>query len=257
MNKNQSPGTLVKFSKGFFCPFNSVGFIRRHRCLYKFVLLPFLINIITFILVVYFGFGFFQEAVMARLPQGDAWYWLILHYFLVMAAVVVILVLVFFTFTVVGSLIASPFNDLLSERTEKMLTGIEDSKPFSWRQFWQDAWRTLNNEGKKIAVFLVGMLVLLLLHLLPVFGTALYSVLSVCWAACFLVLEYNGYVFDRKRLRFAEQRRIIFRHAALMSGFGLGMFCVLAIPFLQFFCIPLGVVGAVRVLHWAGELLET
>jgi CysZ protein len=30
----------------------------------------------------------------------------------------------------------------------------------------------------------------------------------------------------------------------MMLGFGCGVFCVLAIPLVQFFCIPLAVVGA-------------
>jgi CysZ protein len=262
MNEKLSTNPIAKFSRGFLYPFNSIAFIRNNSSLYKFVILPFLINLLTFTLVIYFGLSYFQEMVMSRLPQGDAWYWLILNYFVIIVAVLVVMVLVFFTFAVIGSLIASPFNDVLSERTEKLLTGAEIDEVFArtrsrscrWKTFWRDTLRTLVSEGKKIAVFVAGMLVLLLLHLLPVLGTAIYPVLSVAWTALFLVLEYNGYVFTRKHLTFKEQRRIVFRHAASMSGFGLGIFCVLAIPFLQFLCIPLGVVGAVRLLYDAGEL---
>jgi len=51
-------------------------------------------------------------------------------------------------------------------------------------------------------------------------------------------------VLMRKQLSFAEQRRYIFKHPVQMAGFGCGVFCLLAIPFVQFFCIPLAVVGA-------------
>jgi CysZ protein len=34
-----------------------------------------------------------------------------------------------------------------------------------------------------------------------------------------------------------------------MFGFGTGIMGVLAIPFLQFLCIPLGVVGATQLWH--------
>ena len=70
----------------------------------------------------------------------------------------------------------------------------------------------------------------------------------------FLISEYTGYVFSRKRYDFATQRQTIFKHKSVMFGFGTGLFCVLAIPFFQFMCIPLGVVGAVRLLHEEGEL---
>ena len=65
----------------------------------------------------------------------------------------------------------------------------------------------------------------------------------------FLVVEYTGYVFYRKHRTFKEQRRFIFSHKFLMLGFGTGVMGVLAVPFLQFFCIPLGVVGATRLWY--------
>lgn len=246
---------LLNFAKGFWYPFNSFSFVRSHPRLYPFIVLPFAINLISFCLVIYFGFDFYRDQVMARVPQGEAWYWLILNYLLLLLAMVVVLVLVFFTFAAVGSLFASPFNDLLSERTELLLLGERPAEePFAWGRFVRVAGVTMLTELKKIAVFLVGMAALLLLHLLPLIGTMLYPLLSLAWTSFFLVMEYTGYVFARRGLNFQAQRRIIFRNAALMSGFGLGLFCLLAIPFVQFFCIPLGVVGAVRLLSEAREL---
>ncbi len=245
---------LMNFVKGFWCPFNSFTFVRRHPRLYPFIILPFAINVTSFCLVIYFGFDFYRQQVMARLPHGDAWYWLILNYFLLLVAIVVILVLIFFTFAAVGSLLASPFNDLLSERTEVLLCGRAAEEPFALQPFLRTTAKTLLTECKKIGLFLLGMALLLLLHLLPVLGTLLYPLLSVAWTIFFLVMEYTGYVFSRRGLGFSAQRQIIYRNAALMMGFGLGLFCLLAIPFVQFFCIPLGVVGAVRLLGEVHEL---
>lgn len=245
---------VVDFVKGFWCPFNSFSFVRRNPGLYPFIILPFAINVVSFCLVIYFGFDFYRQQVMSRVPQGEAWYWLIINYFLLLLAIVVVLVLVFFTFAAVGNLLASPFNDLLSEKTEQLLGGRSTDEPFALSRFLRDSGRTMLTEVKKIAVFLAGMALLLLLHLLPLAGALLYPLLSVAWTAFFLVMEYTGYVFARKRLDFKAQRQIVYRNTALMSGFGLGLFCILAIPFLQFFCIPLGVVGAVRLLAEAKEL---
>lgn len=247
---------LVNFVKGFRYPFNSFSFLRRHPRLYPFVILPFIINVASFCLVIYFGFDYYRDLVMSRIPHGDAWYWLILNYILLLMAIVVILVLVFFSFAAVGSLLASPFNDLLSERTEWLLGGRPADEPFVLGRFIREAAMTMMTEVKKVGVFLLGMGTLLLLHLLPLVGTMLYPFLSVAWTALFLVMEYTGYVFARKRLSFKAQRQIVYRNAALMSGFGLGLFCLLAIPFVQFFCIPLGVVGAVRLLAEANELIQ-
>jgi len=246
--------SLVNFAKGFWFPFNSFFYVKRHPRLYPFILLPLAINVVSYCLVIYFAFDFYRNLVMSRIPQGGAWYWLILNYFVLLLAIVVVLALVFFTFAVVGSLLASPFNDVLSEKTELLLEGQVRREPFSLIPFIRGAGRTMLTEVNKIGVFLLGMLVLLLLHLLPLLGAMLYPLLSVAWTAFFLVMEYTGYVFARRGLGFKAQRQIVCRNAALMSGFGLGLFCLLAIPFLQFFCIPLGVVGAVRLLAEANEL---
>ena len=92
------------------------------------------------------------------------------------------------------------------------------------------------------------MLFLLPLNLIPG-GTLPYSALSILLTVFFLVVEYTGYVFTRKHLTFLDQRRFIFSYKFMMLGFGTGIMGVLAIPFLQFFCIPLGVVGATQLWH--------
>ncbi len=254
MESNQKK--IWGFARGFTYPFSSLRFINQHPGMVRFVLIPFLINVIVFSLVVYFGFGAFQEFVQSAIPQADAWYWFLLNYFLLGLAGLLTLVMVFFTFTVVGSLISSPFNDILSERTEEIISGGKDNTPFSWALFMKDAQRTIVSEARKIGMFVSGMLVILLLHLLPVVGSVLSSVLSVLWTIFFLVVEYTGYVFARKRIEFRKQRGIIMSRFSMMLGFGTAVFCILVIPFFQFLCIPLGVVGATRLLLDSGLVEE-
>jgi CysZ protein len=219
----------------------------QHPGLLKFALIPFLINLIVFSGSIYLGFDFFNDSVVHLIPQGEAWYWAVLYYFLWILAVLVTAVVVFFSFTVVGNLISSPFNDLLSEKTERLLTGTRDDSFFSLKTFWQDALRTLIVEVKKISVFVVMMLFLLLLNLIPGIGSIIYSVLAIMLTLFFLVVEYMGYVFSRKRMNFGDQRRYIFSRRTTMLGFGIGVLALLMIPFLQFVCIPLAVVSATRL----------
>jgi len=245
---------ISRFRQGFFYPFRAFRFIKKHPRLYKYILIPFTINLSVFSLTIYYGLGFFFDLVSSYLPQGDAWYWFLLNYLFMTIAIIVTLVLVFFTFTVVGSLLASPFNDILSERTENILPGQTSDEPFVFKTFLEDSGRVLIVESKKISLFLAGMLLLLFLNILPVIGSLLYSVLSVTWTVFFLVIEFTGYVFSRKRLAFKAQRHIICQDFSLMAGFGLGVFCILAIPFFQFLCIPLGVVGATHLLYDTGAI---
>jgi len=248
MSLNLKNNPLASFSQGFFYPFRAGKFIRNHPVLLKYIIVPFLINFVVLSLAVFWGLSFFNSIVVHYIPQGDAWYWVILSYFLWALAILMTMVLVFFGFTVTGAIIASPFNDILSEKTEEILTGVTNEEPFVFKIFLKDALQTVMDESKKIIIFVILMLLLLPLNLIPG-GTLPYSILSVLLTVFFLVVEYTGYVFYRKHLTFHDQRRFIFSQKFLMFGFGTGIMGVLAVPFLQFLCIPLGVVGATQLWH--------
>jgi CysZ protein len=239
---------VSNFSRGFLYPFRAGKFIKGHPVLLKYMIVPFLINVIVLSVAIYWGLFFFNSVVVHYIPQGDAWYWVILSYFLWTTAVLVTMVLVFFGFTVSGAIIASPFNDILSEKTEELLTETPNDEPFVFKIFLKDAMHTVVDESKKIIIFVVLMVLLLPLNLLPG-GSLPYSVLTVMLTVFFLVVEYTGYVFYRKHLTFKDQRRFIFSQKFLLLGFGTGVMGVLTVPFLQFFCIPLGVVGATQLWH--------
>ena len=248
MTLNLKHNPVSSFSQGFFYPFRAGKFIKSHPVLFKYIIVPFLINVILLSCAVYWGLSFFNSIVVHYIPQGEVWYWVLLSYFLWALAIIMTMVLVFFGFTVTGAIIASPFNDILSERTEEILAGIPNTEPFVFKVFLKDSLHTVMDETKKIIIFVGLMLLLLPLNLIPG-GTLPYSVLSVLLTVFFLVVEYTGYVFYRKHMTFRDQRRFIFAKKFLMLGFGTGVMGILAIPFLQFFCIPLGVVGATQLYY--------
>lgn len=238
---------LSQFSLGFFYPFRSIKLLLGAPSLWRFVLIPFAINLAVFCAAVYFGIDFFSDWVVQQIPQGEGWYWAILYYVAWVLAMLLTAVLVFFTFTVVGNLIASPFNDLLSERTEEMLSGIASDAPFSLQLFWADTRRTLSVEIRKVGLFVLAMVLILPLNLLPGIGNLLYTLLAVSLTIFFLVVNYLGIVLSRQRFSFAQQRQFIFGRLFLMAGFGTGVLALLAVPLLQFVCIPVAVVAATKL----------
>ncbi|MGB6289658.1 MAG: EI24 domain-containing protein [Desulfobulbales bacterium] len=248
MTLNLKNNPVSNFSQGFLYPFRAGKFIKGHPVLFKYIIVPFLINFVILSVAVFWGLSFFNSVVVHYIPQGDAWYWVILSYFLWTVAILMTMVLVFFGFTVTGAIISSPFNDILSEKTEELLTGIHNEEPFVFKVFLRDAMHTVMDESKKIIIFVALMAFLLPLNLCPG-GSLPYSILSVLLTIFFLVVEYTGYVFYRKHLTFRDQRNFIYSQKFLMLGFGTGVMGVLAVPFLQFFCIPLGVVGATQLWH--------
>ncbi len=234
------------FAKGFSYPFLAGHFLLRHPKLYLFVLIPFIINLVVFSLAVWFGLDRFEGLLAWLTPESIEWWWPFVKYLFWIVAVLLIAALVFFLFAVVGNLIASPFNDILSEKTEEILTGVSRNEPFKLRQFLRESIHTLFDELIKISAYLGGMILLFLFLLLPAVGPVLYSLLSLLWTALFLVVEYTGFIFTRHQLLFKDQRQFIRQRKLASIGFGAGALSLLAIPFLQFFTIPLGVIGAVH-----------
>ena len=241
----------VNFSRGFFSPFRSVRILRSNPRLIQYILIPFLINAIVFSAAVYLGLDFFGSTVVEYIPQGEAWFWTVLYWLLWVVAVLLTAVLVFFSFTVVGNLLASPFNDLLSERTEEVLSGAVNDEPFSASRFLKDALQTILMEAKKMWLFVVVMVFILPLNLLPGIGNGIYTLLAISLTLFFLCFEYLGFVLVRKHQFFREQKSYIFSRKFLMLGFSCGVMALLAIPFFHLFCIPLAVIGATRL--WCEE----
>jgi CysZ protein len=216
----------------------------KHPGLLRFVAIPFVINLVVFSLAVYFGMDLFTHLLEQYLPHGEAWYLVVLYYLAWVVAGLLTTVAVFFGFTVVGNILASPFNELLSERIEILVTGIEAEAPFSVSSFVSDSGRAMLIEFKKQLFFIGGMILLLLMNLLPAFGPLAYAILAPLFTLFFLVIEYLSFVLMRKQVSFRYQRHYVFSRPLLMAGFGCAVFCLLAIPLLQFFCIPLAVSGA-------------
>ena len=251
MTGQTSRNFAVNFSRGFFTPFRSVRLLRQHLKLLPYIIIPFMINVAVFSGAVILGVNFFNDTVVSLLPQGEAWYWVLLYWLVWGAAALVTAVLVFFTFTVVGNLIASPFNELLSERTEQVLSGVSNEEAFSLAQFSRDVLQSLLLEAKKMWVFVVVMILILPLNLLPGIGNTLYTVLAIGLTLFFLCFEYLSFVMVRKRQFFKEQKSFILSRKFLMLGFACGVMVMLAIPFMQLLCIPLAVIGMTRL--WCEE----
>jgi CysZ protein len=234
-------------ARGFRYPFESFGFFRRNPRLLLYVAIPFVINLVVFAVAVYFGLDALDALIRHWLPQGDAWYIVALAFFLRLLAKVLVGLATFFTFVLVGSVVAAPFNELLCEKTEAVLRGGAAGPPFRWGPFLRETLRSMFEEVRRLSWFLLGMLGLLLLALVPAAGQTLAPILSFLFLVYFLVVDYTGFVLSRHGCSFRAQRQYIRSRRSLMFGFGMGVFCLVSIPFLQLLAMPLAVVGATRL----------
>lgn len=146
---------------------------------------------------------------------------------------------IYFLFTVLGSVIASPFLDLLAARVERAVRGEVSTGSAS-------ALRAVAAEAKRVLFFLGVQLCWLALGLVP--GMQPLSALGLFLSsALFLPLEYTGFLLDRRGVSFARRRAWLWSHRRSMFGFGATAFASFLVPGLNFLCLPLLVTAGTRL----------
>jgi len=218
-----------------------------------YVVVPLLINICLFGGLIWFGYSQFApmvEWMMDWVPGFlDFLRWII--WVIVTSTTAII---VFFTFTPIANIVAAPFNALMSEKIEEMLTGEDINSNIS---FMELVLSSIGSQLRKLVYILLWSAGLLLISLIPVINFV-SPVLWVVFGSWLLSLEYLDYPMGNHDLTFSKQKQILAQRRGLSFGFG-GMVMILtSIPIVNFFVMPIAVAGATAmwVDHLRGTALE-
>ena len=215
----------------------------------KFVVIPLAINIVLFGSLIWFGADQF-DAMMDRLLPPD---WALLRYLLWPIFAVSVLVLGFYTFSLIGNLVAAPFNGMLAEAVERELTGRPVDGPTGLKSIAKDVASSLASEVRKLAYVLKFMVPLALLFLIPVINLAA-PFLWLAFSAWMLAISYADFPMGNHGLRFHEIRARLSERRLLTLGFGGAVMLGIMIPFLNLLMIPAAVAGATAM--WVDELSQ-
>jgi CysZ protein len=223
--------------------------LRAQPSLWPWALLPFLLNLAAFGLAIW-AFAANLDALAGpierALDPGEpsawwGWAWAgpllllaVLTRWILLAALGVA---IYFLFTVLGGVIAAPFLDVLSERVERIVAGEPAGSGGGFADFVSGAVRSIVEEGKRTAFFLVVQFGILLFALVPGLQPVA-AVASLVFTALFLPLDYTAYALDRRRVSFRARRRWIGAHRAEMLGFGTFGLALFFVPGLSFLCLP-------------------
>jgi CysZ protein len=227
------------------------GFLRGRRGLWPFCVVPLLLNLCVFGLAIAAFVAYLDPLVAAvsetfEVATPQAWYeWLwvgplrLLAWALRWVLVALFALAVYFLFAVIGTVIASPFLDVLSARVESAVTGGAVAPGGG-------VLRALGAEARRVLFFLGVQLGWIALALVP--GMQPFAVLGLfVSSALFLPLEYTSYLLDRRNIRFAERRAWLWSHRRAMFGFGATAFVSFLVPGLNFVCLPLLVTAGTRL----------
>ena len=237
---------LVAFARAFALPYRAARFLAAHRALWSLVAIPALINIALFAVAAGVAVTY-ADTVVALLwatpAEGGVWagLLLILWYVFYTAVIVFGLMAAYAVTLLLSGIVASPFNDALSARAERLLTGHE--APSSGGSAFQEAVQSVVSSATIVLLYVALMGPVLLLNLLPGVGSLAATLLGLSLGAFFLSLEFTDIALARRGYSLRQKLRLLRAHPGLAGGFGLSTSLLLWIPLLNVLCVPIAVVG--------------
>ena len=212
-----------------------------------FALMPLLINIVLFGGLIWYGYEKLSPAVdwiMSFVPGFLDF----LRFFIWSFVTGLTTIVVFFTFTPVANIVAAPFNALLAERIEAILTG---QKLESGSSFMEIAISSIRSQLGKLIYILLWSLGLLLISFIPVINL-ISPFLWILFGSWLLSLEYFDYPMGNHDISFANQKKRLSERRGLALGFGGSVMILTTIPLINFVVMPLAVAGSTII--WVEQL---
>lgn len=229
-------------SDGIFYPIKALWFIIRHPSVWPWCIVPVIINIA----VLYFSWGWLTEflgSIFGSYFVGNSWWESGLRYVMTFLSFMIRIAAMLVLFIVVGTVAALPFNDFLSEQTDKIANRWADPLPFSIRRTIKALTVTLLQEVKRLSVYVIIITPLFLLSFIPIFAPFTLAIKLII-TALFFATDFLSYPLERRGvLLFREKMKFARRYGAVSVGFGLGVTCLAMIPLINFLLFPLAVVG--------------
>lgn len=159
-----------------------------------------------------------------------------------LVAAAVYLTLVVIAALSVPNLVLAPLQDPISEATEERC-GEFTAPRFSLPSFLKSIGTSVAHTASRLAIIVLGFVALFPLHLVPGAGSLAYLVLSTAWAAWWLTAEYLSGPMARHLLPFKRVTAAMRAYPMVSLGFGLALYVLLWVPVLNFFLVPVAVVG--------------
>lgn len=225
------------FFRGAALPFRAVSVISRSprlRALAAISATVTLVSLIGLLVALFAGTRPLLEWLWPR-PSGlgELLWWL--------ALVALFVVLLVVGANTLPLLALAPLQDPLSEGTERAC-GVEPGSPRLGEK-WSALASSIGHTAVRIALLLLGHAALALLNLIIGVGTGVWTVAATLWTILWLAAEYLDVPMARHLYSFAQLRRLLIDRLALCVGFGTSVYLLLWIPILNFFFVPLAVVG--------------
>lgn len=240
MAKNSS-NSPADFFRGVFDIWRGAGLIMGRPRLWPWLMIPFVINVALFVALAWIGWHYASEAISHYV--GTGFWWDMLGWIVKAIVWLAMAVLIIVLFVPIGSLVALPFNDILSEKVEIILTGATVDESFSMKSLARGM-VVGTKTGLRLTFVTLALLVpVLLLNLFGPVGSMLSAILSVLITIRFLALEFTSYSMDRRFYDYRKRSEFMKRNRARTAGLGVMAWLIMLVPIVNALFIPVSAVA--------------
>lgn len=242
--KNLFNNTKVhsSFFAGFLNTFRSFSLLWNTKGLPVYFIIPFLLNAAILSVIFYFSYTSLVPLAQSFL-SGEQWYIQFIRYLVSPVLFAMIMIFTMFIYSIAGGIITSPFLDLLSGKTEKVLGITDGTEKSSFKELISDILRSAANTIRLLLFIVAINLMLLLLNIIPG-GSFIYAFLNFLSALFFYGFQFYDFPLERRRYSFKEKLRITWKFRWSVFGSGLSFFLISFIPVIGFLGLNLCTVGA-------------
>lgn len=232
----------LDFLRGARDVLRGAGFLLSHPGLWIWALMPFVINAAVLIAMWLLANHWLWGVIKSHVVVGEGWWWAALGWLLHGLAAVVMLIVGVVLFIPVATIIAGPFNDILSEKVERHYAGLEQ-EPMDWRATLRSTWIGLVSTVR-LSLLTLGLIALTIpLHWVVGIGSLLAALASAAITIRFIALEYTSYCMDRRSYDYRRRQDFLRRNRARTIGLGLAAFAIMLIPFVNVLFISVSAVA--------------
>ncbi len=221
-----------------------------HKSLRPFVLIPLTVNVLIFgslLSVAYNYVGQQMEYWLGMIPD-----WLSFIRWILWPLIFLTMSLASgYLFTAVALIIASPFNALLAEKAEELITGKKVDSLENFGAALMALPRGILREISKLLYYLPMAVFVLVLSFIPLLN-AVAPLLWFLLGAWMMSIQFVDYPMDNHQLSFADVKEAVRARRLSSMGFGGLVALCTGVPIVNFFVVPAAVVGA--TLLWCEEL---
>lgn len=255
---------LAAFTFGFSLPMRAVNLLLGTRGLKRFAVLPLVFNVLLYGLFLA-GAVWLIGLIEVQVGPWEFWWglggWLanVINWSFGplkwLVAVPVLLLLCYYTFTMVGLIVAAPFNDMLSERVERAICEPKEKQSLPLR-----VTTALMFQSMLDALGILGRQILWTLLVLPLVFVPVVGFLPLFLVgAHFAGLGYFDTSMARNNLRNRHKQPVLRVHRWEILGLGVAMQLLFLIPFVGLLMLPVGVTAGTILytrIDWERALRE-